>query len=187
MDKVIIRFCDVVISILALSLLSPLILILLFLGLVKFGSPIFRQERLGRNKCTFVIYKFRTMPLNTPSISTHLVGANQIDGFGRVLRSSKLDELPQLLNVISGDMSLVGPRPNLVSQMDVIQERSKLDVFNVRPGITGASQLKKIDMSTPAELAASDKHMIDNFSLFTYIQILVKTLIGKGRGDILAK
>jgi O-antigen biosynthesis protein WbqP len=181
------RTCDILFSLIGLVIFSPIILFILILGFFDLGSPIFRQERVGRNKKPFILLKFRTMYPNTSSIATHLSDAKSITTFGSFLRKSKLDELPQLWNVLTGDMSIVGPRPNLFNQEDLIIERDKLGVYNVRPGITGLSQINKIDMSTPELLAITDKKMISDFTFLRYIFYIFQTLMGKGSGDRIIK
>ena len=100
------------------------------------------------------------------------------------MRRSKLDELPQLFNVLKGEMSLVGPRPNLSNQDDLIVEREKFNVFDVRPGITGLAQITGINMETPDLLAKTDAEMIKTMSLKNYLKYIFKTLTGKGFGDV---
>lgn len=125
------------------------------------------------------------MYLNAPSVATHLASASSITPFGSFLRKSKVDELPQLWNVFIGDMSLVGPRPNLFNQTELMEERQKLGIYNVRPGITGLAQVNRIDMSTPRLLAETDAEMIKNFNLIIYIKYIFVTVLGKGKGDII--
>jgi lipopolysaccharide/colanic/teichoic acid biosynthesis glycosyltransferase len=108
------RFFDFVFSLLGLIILSPIILVLFIIGLFDTGSPLFRQERLGLNQKPFHLMKFRSMHVNTHAVATHLVQFSAITKWGSFLRKSKLDELPQLFNVLVGDMSFVGPRPNLL-------------------------------------------------------------------------
>ncbi len=103
--------------------------------------------------------------------------------FGAFLRKTKLDELPQLINVLMGSMSLVGPRPNLFNQTELIEERDKLGVYDVTPGITGLSQINEIDMSTPKKLAEKDAEMIKNYNLSNYFRYIFATVGGKGQGD----
>ena len=170
-------------SLLALVILSPLLLILVFLGFLDTGFPIFRQVRVGRIQRPFILFKFRTMKPETASIDTHLVDPAYITQLGLFLRRTKLDELPQLWNVLKGEMSLVGPRPCLFSQNELIAERAARGVFAVRPGITGLAQIKGIDMSTPELLAQTDAEMIASFSLRHYFRYILLTLLGKGSGD----
>ena len=131
-----------------------------FNKLVDTGKPIFKQHRLGLNKQIFMMYKFRTMPLGTNNVASHLVDSSEITVFGHLLRRTKLDELPQLWNILKGDMSFVGPRPCLCNQHSLISYRLKRNVFCVRPGITGLAQIQGIDMSSPELLANTDSLMI---------------------------
>jgi O-antigen biosynthesis protein WbqP len=129
------------------------------------------------------VVKFRTMRPGTASVATHLAEASAVTPFGRFLRRTKLDELPQLWNVLKGEMSLVGPRPCLPNQDELIAERQKRGVFEARPGITGLAQVNGIDMSEPARLAEVDERMIRTLTLKDYFRYLVLTLTGKGSGD----
>ena len=123
------------------------------------------------------------MKKDTPSVASHLVTKHSITKMGSLLRRSKLDELPQLVNVLKGDMSLVGPRPGLLNHKELLIARQKYNVFSVRPGITGLSQLKKIDMSTPELLAQTDAKMILSFGILKYFTYIFFTITGKGGGD----
>ena len=178
-----IRILDVIISIFSIALLSPLLILVYVIGLFDTGKPIFIQKRLGRNQNVFDLIKFRTMSLNTASVGTHEVNPASITRFGKFLRKSKIDELPQLINVIIGDMSLVGPRPCLPNQDKVIEARDINNVFSVRPGVTGLAQINKIDMSTPILLASTDNDMITNYSIKNYFYYIFLTLMGRGSGD----
>ena len=159
------RFFDFLFSFVGLILLSPILLVLIVIGFFDTGSPIFLQERIGKGKKSFHLMKFRSMHVNAPSVATHLASASSITRYGSFLRRSKLDELPQLCNVLVGDMSVVGPRPNLFNQEDLIEERDSRGVYSVRPGITGLAQINKIDMSTPQLLAETDAKMIQELNV----------------------
>ena len=178
-----IRFFDFLFSLLGLLFLSPILFTLLLICYLDTGSPIFCQVRVGLGKKPFNLMKFRSMYLNAPSVATHLVCASSITRFGGYLRRSKLDELPQLWNVFVGNMSLVGPRPNLLNQEELIIERESRGVYLVRPGITGLSQIKKIDMSTPKFLAETDEEMIKGMNILQYFKYIFLTFFGKGFGD----
>ena len=181
------RIFDILFSFIGLVLLSPILIILIVIGYFDTGSPIFRQVRVGKGKQSFRLMKFRSMNLNAPSVATHLASASSITPFGSLLRKSKLDELPQLLNVFMGDMSLVGPRPNLFNQDELIQERDARGVYTVRPGITGLAQINKIDMSTPQLLAETDAKMIQKLNTLGYFKYIFLTVFGKGFGDRIKK
>ncbi|WP_039046418.1 sugar transferase [Plesiomonas shigelloides] len=178
-----IRFLDLIFSLVGLLLLWPVLLIVCVFGYFDTGSPIFYQQRVGRHQRPFTLIKFRTMPMSTASVATHLVGACSVTNFGRFLRKTKIDELPQLINVLIGDMSLVGPRPCLFNQKELIDEREFRGVFDVLPGITGLAQINKVDMSTPRKLAELDKKMIEDLNVKLYLFYIFQTLLGKGSGD----
>lgn len=178
-----IRFFDIVFSLVGLVLGFPVLLLIYVLGLFDTGSPLFRQERVGRGKRSFTLVKFRTMAVDTASVASHLASSASITHMGIFLRRTKLDELPQLWNVLKGEMSLVGPRPNLFNQVELIAEREMRGVYDVRPGITGLAQVMEIDMSTPRLLAETDARMIQSLSLPLYFKLLMQTALGKGGGD----
>lgn len=182
-----IRLIDFLASFFGLILLLPLILMLYIIGLFDTGSPIFKQRRVGKNKQPFTLYKFRTMNLNTRSVATHLANQSDVTKFGSFLRKTKLDELPQLLNVLIGDMSLVGPRPCLFSQEELISEREKRGVYNFKPGITGLAQINDVDMSTPVKLSEFDALMLKDLNLTNYLKYVLATVTGKGQGDRIIK
>ena len=178
-----IRFLDIVFSLLGLFFGFPVLLSIYLLGLFDTGAPLFLQERVGRDRRPFTLVKFRTMALDTASVASHLASSASITRIGRFLRKTKLDELPQLWNVFKGEMSLVGPRPNLFNQDELIAEREALGVYAVRPGITGIAQINHIDMSTPRLLAQTDAVMIRSMSAPLYFKLLLQTVLGKGNGD----
>jgi O-antigen biosynthesis protein WbqP len=177
------RLFDLVFAALGLTLGFPVLLVLFVVGLVDTGSPLFVQTRVGRHQQPFALVKFRTMKPNTASVATHLADPNAVTRWGKFLRASKLDELPQLWNVLKGDMSLVGPRPCLPTQEELIRARAALGVLNARPGITGLAQIQGIDMSTPQRLAETDARMLAELGLASYLRFIVQTATGSGRGD----
>jgi O-antigen biosynthesis protein WbqP len=178
-----IRTLDVILSAAGLILLSPLLALLFLIGLGDTGSPLFRQTRMGRNRHPFTLVKFRTMCPGTASTATHLADPASITPTGRFLRATKLDELPQLWNVLKGDMSLVGPRPCLPTQVELIEARLGHGVFDVAPGITGLAQIRGIDMSTARLLAETDAEMVRSLAVATYFRYLLLTALGRGAGD----
>lgn len=179
----VLRFFDICLAGIGLVLAFPIMGIIALLGLFDTGAPLFCQERVGREKKPFVLLKFRTMRRDAPSVASHLADGMAITGFGRFLRKSKLDELPQLWNVLTGDMSLVGPRPCLFSQEELIEARERLGVYAIRPGITGLAQINNIDMSTPELLAETDARMIRELTVSRYFCFILQTVIGRGVGD----
>jgi O-antigen biosynthesis protein WbqP len=183
MQKSLIRALDIVLSVIGIIFGMPVILFIYLIGLFLNGSPLFFQQRVGKDQKLFTLIKFRTMANHTESVGTHLVDSTSITGLGKFLRKTKLDELPQLFNVLQGTMSLVGPRPCLPNQTKLVEERGKRNVFEACPGITGLAQVNEVDMSTPRKLARYDQLMIERMSLKLYIKLIITTVLGKGRGD----
>lgn len=171
-----IRLFDLLLSITSLIILLPIACLIYFTNLFYTSSPLFIQHRVGYKKKIFSLIKFRTMQIGTKSSATHLIDKNRITSFGLILRKSKLDEIPQLLNVIVGNMSLVGPRPCLPNQKRLIIEREKRGIFEIKPGITGLSQLLNIDMKDPHLLAKTDSMMIKKMNLLNYFFYIFKTI-----------
>lgn len=182
-----IRLLDILFALCGLVVGFPVLVILTIIGLFDTGSPIFRQVRVGRYKKPFTLVKFRTMRKDTASVASHLASASAITPFGGFLRKTKLDELPQLWNVLWGDMSLVGPRPGLFNQEELTAARDKLGIYNARPGITGLAQVNEIDMSTPELLAETDAKMLQSLTLANYFKYIFMTVAGKGSGDRVKK
>lgn len=178
-----IRLLDFCAAFLGLLFLWPILLVVTLIGLFDTGSPIFVQTRVGKHKKPFNLVKFRTMSKDTESVASHLSSNASITKFGGFLRKTKIDELPQLINVLKGEMSLVGPRPNLFNQEDLITERDALGIYNVLPGVTGLAQVQNIDMSTPKLLAQTDKQMIETLTLSRYFKYILMTATGSGSGD----
>lgn len=151
------------------------------------GSPVFVQERVGVGQAPIKVVKLRTMYQETGDLPSHEVSTAKVTGVGQFLRKTKIDELPQLWNVLRGEMSFVGPRPCLPTQDDVISERAARGVYSVVPGITGPSQLAGIDMSTPVELAESDAAYLESWSPRDDLNYIVLTALGRGSGDAAGK
>jgi lipopolysaccharide/colanic/teichoic acid biosynthesis glycosyltransferase len=160
-----------------------LILIWLAVKLTSRGPGVLAQARVGQEQQIFTCWKFRTMYSDTHQVGTHEVSALQITPLGHILRRSKIDELPQAVNILRGEMALVGPRPCLSSQNEVIRARAAQGVFSVRPGITGLAQIEGVDMSTPDLLAARDATYIAKAGLCYDFAIVWATFRGKGLGD----
>ncbi len=178
-----IRFFDILFSLFGLLFGLPLLVLIFLVSLFDTGSPLLCQKRIGRNRKPFVLLKFRSMRLKTPTVATHLVDSSAITFVGGFLRRTKLDELPQLFNVLKGDMSLVGPRPCLCNQNNLIVERTLRGVFEVRPGMTGLAQVSGIDMSTPQLLAEVDAIMLKNLNIKNYFKYIFKTVWYTVSGD----
>ena len=171
-----IRIFDFLFSLIGLIFLFPLLILIFLIGLFGNSSPLFIQKRVGYNLKPFSLIKFRTMPVGIRSAGTHLIKNIKFSSFGYFLRRTKIDEIPQLFNVLIGDMSLVGPRPSLFNQRKLINERKKRGVFKVRPGITGLAQISGINMKTPTLLAKTDQKMIKNMNLNNYFYYIFKTI-----------
>ena len=177
------RSLDFLMAFLGLLITFPILLFITLLGYFDTGSPVFIQQRVGKNKQPFNLIKFRTMSIDTKSVASHLANASSITKLGSFLRKSKIDELPQLINVLKGEMSFVGPRPNLFNQEELIAERDNLNIYNVLPGITGLAQVNAIDMSTPKLLAETDQRMIETYTIKNYFMYIIQTATGSGSGD----
>jgi O-antigen biosynthesis protein WbqP len=181
------RLFDIV---LALFLFPPALVIILFASIPVLiesrANPLFLQIRVGRHQALFRILKLRTMHPDTAHVASHKISANQIMRSGFLLRKTKIDELPQIWNVLIGQMSFVGPRPCLPSQLELRNAREARGVYCLRPGITGCAQIRGIDMSTPNELAIADASYLDKWSMMKDIQIILATAFGSGQGDAVA-
>ena len=173
------RFFDFTVSLLLIILLSPLFVIIGIIVLIDDGGPVvFKQYRVKKDNKLFFIYKFRTMKNNTRNTSTvdHTEAEFQITKSGRFLRKTSLDELPQLFNVLLGDMSFVGPRPLIPEEKEIRNLRKEYGVYSVRPGITGWAQVNGRDMLTDEEKALFDKEYVEKQSLLFDIKIMFLTV-----------
>ena len=177
------RSLDVVAAAAGLVLGAPLLA--LASAAVRFetkGSPIFAQVRVGTNGRLFTCYKLRTMYAGTSNLPTHQTQKSAVTPLGVHLRRWKIDELPQLYNVLMGDMSLVGPRPCLPSQVSLIRAREQMGVHRVLPGITGLAQVRGIDMSEPDKLAAVDAEYARTATFLGDMKLVMATIVGQGLG-----
>ncbi len=168
---------DLVGAALLLLVTSPVFLLAVLA--VRASSPgpaIFSQTRVGRDGTLFRCHKLRTMYVGTPSLPSHETPVSAVTAVGEVLRKFKLDELPQFWNVLRGEMSLVGPRPCLPTQTEVIEYRRRLGVLSALPGITGLAQIRGIDMSSPVLLAETDAAYLKCASFWLDLRILFGTL-----------
>lgn len=177
--------------VLAFLLILPALVIILLacipILIESRASPLFLQLRVGRHQALFRILKLRTMHPDTAHVASHEVSAHQIMRSGLLLRKTKIDELPQIWNVLIGQMSFVGPRPCLPSQFELRNAREARGVYCLRPGITGCAQIRGIDMSTPNDLAIADASYLDRWSLIKDIKIILATALGSGKGDAVAR
>jgi len=178
-----IRIFDFFIALIGVVFLMPLMVIIFLILYLENKSPFFFQERVGKNFRNFTLIKFRTMHKGTKNCATHLVESSRITTLGAFLRRTKLDEIPQLLNVLKGEMSIVGPRPCLPNQKELIKFRQEYNIHLSLPGITGLAQVRGVDMSDPLFLAKTEFEMIKKFNIVYYFWFIFITLIGNGFGD----
>jgi O-antigen biosynthesis protein WbqP len=179
-------FLDITFAVFFLAILFPFILIVSFLIKMDSKGPVlFVQKRAGHNGILFTIYKFRTMKLETPNLPTDTLGDPEmyLTRLGKILRKTSLDELPQLLNILLGEMSFIGPRPALYNQNELIEERNKLGINQIKPGLTGYAQVMGRDFITDKQKVAFDKYYMENLSLILDLKILFMTVIKVTRAE----
>lgn len=170
------RAVDVVASLAVIVVLSVvLVLLALAARLSSPGPAIFRQTRVGRDGRPFTLLKFRSMPVDTGDIASDRIDAVAIRPFGRLIRRTNLDELPQLFNILRGDMSLIGPRPSLPSQTELVELRRANGALGCRPGLTGLAQVNSFDGMTIAQKAAWDGRYAARITLVRDIAIVWRT------------
>lgn len=172
------RFFDVVLAISLVVFLFPIYLIIgLIIFLQDFGTPIFKQMRVGKNGKEFLFYKFRSMPLKTPNVESHEKDKLKITPFGKFIRRTNLDELPQFFNVLKGDMSFIGPRPPIPSQENLINLRRENKSLFLKPGLTGWAQVNSYDNMPEEAKAKFDGEYAKRISLKMDLLILLKTAV----------
>lgn len=185
--NVIKRLLDIVLSLCGIvALLLPMAIIAFAIKIDSKGPVFFKQKRVGRNKEHFEILKFRTMLTETPKdVPTHELADSKkwITKVGKILRKTSLDELPQLFNIFKGEMSIIGPRPALWNQFDLIEERDKYSANDVRPGLTGLAQISGRDELEIPEKARLDGEYVEKMSLIFDIKCFIKTIGSVIRSD----
>ena len=172
------RLLDILIVLVAVSLLLPVILLAVIL--IKIFDPgpiIFTQNRIGKDGKLFNFYKFRSMPINTGDIPSAQIGQVRLTWIGKFIRRTNLDELPQLLNVLKGDMSIVGPRPPIPSQQELVELRQKNGALRCRPGLTGLAQIRSFDGMSIAQKAEFDGEYAQKASFLNDMSIILKTFL----------
>lgn len=174
------RALDIIVSLLGLFILSPIILIVsLIIKLDSLGFVLIKQKRVGINNKIFIMYKFRTMKIGTPEVAKEILLKNGLDSYltwvGRFLRKTLIDEIPQLINVLKGDMSLVGPRPALYNQYDLIEMRTKVGVHTLRPGMTGWAIIVGGEDLSLNEKVKADEYYLKNMSFMFDLKIILMT------------
>lgn len=166
------------ICIIGLLLILPLLLISALIIIAEDGLPfLFAQNRIGKNLLIFKIFKIRTLKVSSPNTGTHELNNSYRLLSGTIIRKIKLDEFPQLVNVLMGDINLIGPRPGLPEQIELRDARLLNDIYKIKPGITGLAQVLGYDMSDPIKLSKVDKIYIDNQSFVLDLLILTSTFI----------
>ncbi|MBP6182595.1 MAG: sugar transferase [Flavobacterium sp.] len=172
------RLFDIILSIILLICLSPIFLIIAFIIRIQDGGPsIFRQERIGKKGVVFRFYKFRSMPLSTPSVESKETKKLQITPFGKFIRRTNLDELPQFYNVLRGDMSFIGPRPPIPSQTELIEMRRMNGALQLSPGLSGWAQVNSFDGMSVSDKAKFDGEYAIKISFGFEFLILLKTIL----------
>lgn len=181
------RGIDLLLSLAGIIVLSPILLILcLAIKIDSKGPVIFKQKRVGKNKSHFYIYKFRTMKVDTPKETpTHLLSNPDffITRVGKFLRKTSLDELPQLFNILKGDMAVIGPRPALWNQYDLIEERDKYHANDIRPGLTGLAQISGRDELEIDYKARLDGQYTANITPWMDLKCFFGTIISVFKSD----
>ncbi|WLD95474.1 sugar transferase [Alkalihalobacillus sp. AL-G] len=169
---------DITVSLLALLLIFPIFIIICFAIKLDSNGPIlFKQKRTGQNDNYFMIYKFRTMQIDTPNLSTDkLTNPEQyVTKVGRFLRKTSFDEIPQLLNIVKGEMSLVGPRPALYNQYELINKRKTNGINSLKPGLTGYAQIMGRDFISDEKKVEYDKYYLKNVTIVSDVKIILST------------
>lgn len=186
--QAVLRLLDLLLAAVGLVLGWPLLAVLCLVSWLDTGAtPLIVQQRVGQHQRRFGMLKLRTLAKGAPALAAEFVSPSHVSKVGRLLRASKLDELPQLWNILLGDMSFVGPRPSLPCYQTLIAERAKRGVYRFRPGLTGLGQIHGVTMARPVLLARLDARMNATMGLGAYLKCLNLTLSGRGFGDALGE
>lgn len=180
------RIIDVILSFFGLVILSPIFLVIIIaIKCDDSGSAVLKQLRMGRNKKPFKMYKFRTMKVDTPDIPTYLLENPEkyITKTGRFLRRTSLDELPQLINILKGDMSIIGPRPVILCEDELNSERDKYGIYNIKPGLTGWAQINGRDEVDCVSKAKLDAEYMENMSFGFDVKCFFGTVLSVLRSE----
>lgn len=180
------RVLDIMLSSIAIIVFAiPMLIIGIVIKLNSKGPILFKQQRIGKDGIHFEIYKFRSMYIETPNISTEALGdpSSYITPVGKFIRKTSLDELPQLFNILKGDMAIVGPRPALYNQYELIAMRDAVGVNNIRPGLTGYAQVMGRDMISDEEKVEFDKYYVDNYSIWFDFKIILMTVFSVAKAE----
>lgn len=171
------RLIDLFLSIFVIVILSPFLVIIALLIKIHDGGPIiFRQKRIGQYGEEFLFLKFRSMPVNTPNVASTETQKLKITPIGKIIRRTNLDEIPQMINVLKGDMSIIGPRPCLPNQESLINLRKANSAINLKPGLTGWAQVNAYDFMPEIEKAQFDGEYYQKLSLWMDVKIVFRTL-----------
>ncbi|MGN4126676.1 sugar transferase [Lysinibacillus sphaericus] len=172
------RLLDILLSFIAIIVFAmPMVVVGIVIKLNSKGPVLFKQKRFGKNGIHFEIYKFRSMYTETPNVSTEALGdpTIHITPVGKFIRRTSIDELPQLFNIFKGDMSIVGPRPALYNQYELIEMRNNVNVNSVRPGLTGYAQVMGRDFISDDKKVSYDKYYVDNMGIVLDLKIIWMT------------
>jgi O-antigen biosynthesis protein WbqP len=171
------RFVDVMVSALVILIFSPFWLIIgIVIKLYDGGPVIFRQKRIGKGGNEFHFMKFRSMPVNTPNVVSTQTAVLKVTPVGKIIRRTNLDEIPQFINVLKGDMSIIGPRPSLPSQTSLLELRKQNGSIKLRPGLTGWAQVNAYDYMPEEEKASLDGEYYQKFGLWMDLRIILGTI-----------
>ncbi|WP_341301637.1 sugar transferase [Lysinibacillus sp. FSL H8-0500] len=180
------RLIDIILGLIAIIVFAiPMLIVSIAIKVNSQGPILFKQKRIGKDGSHFEIYKFRSMYMETPNVSTEALGdpTAYITSVGKFIRKTSLDEMPQLFNILKGDMAVVGPRPALYNQYELIAMRDEAGINRVRPGLTGYAQVMGRDLISDEKKVEYDKYYVDNYSILFDLKILLMTVYSVAKAD----